>query len=362
MRILTGVLCLSLNASAFAAERAQQLQQSGAKYVGAQGCRSSSCHGGAGPKREQYIIWSQRDFHTKAYAVLITARSQRIAETLGAAPAQTNARCTICHAPFANIAQTRLATGIHAEEGVSCETCHGAAGAWQRGHTRPDWTYATRVGAGMRDLRSLYVRANTCVACHQNVERDVLAAGHPQLFFELDGQSQNEPRHWREEGEWNGPRAWLTGQAVALRETSWAATRGDNNETQLDALLWILGKAAAADPAMPRLPAGDFAAVQSAADAIARRAATWTWSAASVRTLLNTLLGTHREFVDDTVRKEIAAARAKRLVLAIDRLATALQLRLDLKQLWEDVKLPETFNASAFAAHLREVESNALSS
>ena len=41
----------------------------------------------------------------------------------------------------------------------------------------------------MRDLRSFYVRANTCVACHQNLESDLLDAGHPQLLFELDSQS-----------------------------------------------------------------------------------------------------------------------------------------------------------------------------
>ena len=99
---------------------------------------------------------------------------------------------------------------------------------WLRGHTRKDWTYATRVGAGMRDLRNFYVRANTCVACHQNLDADLLAAGHPELTFELDGQSVAEPKHWRDEDPWSGPRAWLVGQAVALREMSWALA---NSET-----------------------------------------------------------------------------------------------------------------------------------
>lgn len=41
----------------------------------------------------------------------------------------------------------------------------------------------------MRDLRNLYARANACVACHQNVDPEILKAGHPELVFELDRQS-----------------------------------------------------------------------------------------------------------------------------------------------------------------------------
>ena len=119
--------------------------------------------------------------------------------------------------------QAQRAASAEPTESVSCESCHGAAGGWLRGHTRPDWTYATRVGAGMRDLKSFYVRANTCVACHQNLDPDIVAAGHPELVFELDGQSAAQPRHWSDPED-SGPRAWLTGQAVALRELSWRLT------------------------------------------------------------------------------------------------------------------------------------------
>jgi hypothetical protein len=96
-----------------------------------------------------------------------------------------------------------------------------------RGHTRKDWNYAMRVTAGMRDLRSLYVRANTCVACHQNLDSDITKAGHPELTFELDGQSVAEPKHWRDDDPFSGVRAWLVGQAVALREISWALSKNE---------------------------------------------------------------------------------------------------------------------------------------
>src|SRR5665213_4200704 len=73
----------------------------------------------------------------------------------------------------------------------------------------------------MRDLQNLYVRANVCGAGHQNVDADILKAGHPELMFELDGQSVAEPKHWSAEKNGNGAQAWLVGQAVALREMSW---------------------------------------------------------------------------------------------------------------------------------------------
>jgi hypothetical protein len=33
-----------------------------------------------------------------------------------------------------------------------------------------------------------------------------LKAGHPELVFELDSQSVNEPKHWRDDDQWVGPR------------------------------------------------------------------------------------------------------------------------------------------------------------
>src|SRR5206468_12575496 len=160
-------------------------------------------------------------FHTRGFAILTNARSQRMAEAIGVGSAETSSRCTSCHSPLQAIAPARLTSGVDPHEGVSCENCHGAEETWLRGHTRKDWRYATRIGAGMRDLRSFYVRANTCVACHQNLESDILKAGHPELTFELDGQSVAEPKHWRDDDPSTGLRAWIVGQAVALRDMSW---------------------------------------------------------------------------------------------------------------------------------------------
>lgn len=342
-------------------------------FVGSAGCKSSGCHGGAGPKRSQYLTWSQKDFHTKAFTILLDARSQRIAEGIGAGPAENSARCTVCHSPFQSVAQARVGPEAHPDEGVSCETCHGAAGGWLRGHTRKDWTYSTRVGAGMRDLRSLYVRATACAACHQYLEPALLKAGHPDLFFELDSQSVTEPKHWKDEGDsWSGLREWLTGQAVALREMSWGLAGIPQNDewsvARWNGLAWICATATSAaaisSPIIPppNTPApSDFTNMQTQADSLARRAATSNWNESTARNLLTALASSENEFSSKGAALPILGQRAKRLVLALDRLTNALnqnrgfKLKIDpeLNQLFQDVKSLDSFDAAAFASHLQ---------
>ncbi|HMG05508.1 MAG TPA: multiheme c-type cytochrome [Chthoniobacterales bacterium] len=356
-----------------AANEPRQIRETGSVFVGSSGCKSSSCHGGAGPKRSQYITWSQKDFHTKAYAILLDARSTRIAQTLQIAEPATNApACTVCHSPFQSVAPNRITHMEHSDEGVSCETCHGAAGGWLRGHTRPDWTYNTRVAAGMRDLRNIYVRANACVACHQYLEPKLLHAGHPDLFFELDGQSVAEPKHWPKGEPWSGLREWLTGQAVALREMSWAlASEPQTDEfsnARWDGLAWLCATATAAasipspvtqPPSAPTR--SDFTSMQMQADALARRASNSNWSDSSARSLLASLASTDAEFTPKGTANQLLGQRAKRLVLALDRLAHALgqsrgaRLKIDaeLNQLFQDVRTLDAFDAIGFAAHLQ---------
>ena len=352
-------------AAAVSAKEPKQSREEGAQFVGAIGCRSSSCHGGAGEKRSQYITWSQKDFHTKAFAILANARSARIAETVGGGEATANTRCTVCHSPFQSVSQSRLAPTAHPDEGVSCETCHGAASPWLRGHTRTDWTYATRLSAGMHDLKSLYVRANTCVACHQNIDHDLLKAGHPPLVFELDSQSLNEPKHWRDDDPWSGARSWLVGQAVALREVTWAvsrrAARDDDEFVHWSSLKWILSKVPLANEDNASLPAmSAFPGIQLEADKIAQDAARLPCTEQSVRELLIALASTEDDFVGKPGDKSLPE-NAKRLVLALDALTRALNanrsapLKIDneLNALRGDVKTPDHFNAAHFVDHLR---------
>ena len=361
-------LCSALWTTALAKEQ-QQASDDNVEFIGSLGCKSSSCHGGAGEKRGQYFIWSQKDFHAKAFAILTAARSARIAEGIGISEAASSTRCTVCHSPFQAVTQTRLVPTARGDEGVSCENCHGAAGPWLRGHTRTDWTYAMRVSAGLRDLRSLYERANACVACHQNIDNDLIKAGHPTLMFELDSQSINEPKHWSEEESLIGAAAWLTGQAVALRETAWHARTDqdpskDSQETSM-ALAWLLSKATAIDPDLPKVlepTSSDLEALQTQGDSLARYAGNWRPKIEILRSILHGLAETDREFVvTGKIGPETLSYRAQRLVLALDRLAAALnavigpqaETAAKLGLLREDIRHRDSFELLKFAADLR---------
>jgi hypothetical protein len=101
--------------------------------------------------------------------------------------------------------------------------------------------------------------------------------------------------------------------------------------------------------------------MQTQADALARRAALSNWSENSARSLLTALASSDGEFTAKGTGVPILGQRAKRLVLALDRLANALnsnrgfrlKVEAELHQLFEDVKTLDSFDAAAFATHLK---------
>ena len=256
-------------------------------------------------------------------------------EALKIAEPTKNASCTTCHAPLQTIAPELLAPNAHVEDGVTCASCHGTGENWLRSHTRTDWTHADRVAAGMHELRNLYGRANICVACHQNIDPELVKVGkHPQLIFELDGQAASEPKHWRESATWHGAQAWYVGQAVALREMSGALANGSADATletpRWQGLLWLLkhcelgdSSTALANLASDPGPAA-FASAVEATDLTAQHSATAGWTNETTKTILKNLAAAHPAFLDATVSKPVQAYRAERLVLAVDRLLASL--------------------------------------
>jgi hypothetical protein len=305
-----------------------------AKFLGANSCSSSSCHGGGGPAQDQFLVWSLRDFHSqRPVATLATARAREIADAAGIADPGTDERCTTCHAPLRAVPANLRGGDFNISEGVSCESCHGPAGNWIRSHTRTDYTRADRAASGMRDLENLYVRANSCVACHQVVAEPLLKAGHPELIFELDDQSVAEPKHWSAAKDGNGAQAWFVGQAVALREMSWELSREksptENEMNRWRALVWLMVRADIIDPNLPQPPdiavrpsTEDFESAQKWGDDLARAAAEISWTDAMTQTALQALADRSADF-HEAVPQPVLARRAERLVLALDRLLAA---------------------------------------
>jgi hypothetical protein len=358
------LFALEGTAAALGADARRSEPQTAARYLGAASCSSSSCHGGAGERRNQFIVWSQRDFHTKASLILTNARSVRIAQSLQIDNAPISPRCTVCHSPLAAISQVRLAHPDQRDAGVSCETCHGPAESWLRSHTRRDYTYAMRVSSGLHDLRNIYVRANTCVACHQVVEKDVLAAGHPPMLFELVTQMKSEPPHWRENT--SSVKAWLTGQAVALRELCWYMSREANADSapetaaQRAALAWLLARVTAADTSLPGIREdAEAGTMQRAADELARRSSVRDFDTAYGGNLVRLFSSYAGDFRDTNPGLgDIVFYRAKRVVLALEAVnQPGPPYSSELRQLIQDVALLSGFDSKAFAQHLESLHS-----
>ena len=201
--------------------------------ISAGSCSASACHGGdnSAPAmwKKSYSIWAVKDRHARAYAVLSGQLAEQIEHNWLAdgerepRPAWRDTRCLGCHAD----ASSEHADPQQWSDGVSCQSCHGAANRWLVPHTLKTFSDDDRQRLGMRNLKDFTARAESCVACHvgsaakpgepfpREVNHDLIAAGHPRLNFELTAFLANMPPHWnRREDE---ATLWAVGQVVATR-------------------------------------------------------------------------------------------------------------------------------------------------
>jgi hypothetical protein len=195
------------------------------KVLGVASCAAMACHhanGTLGSKGSEYSTWVAIDPHARAYRTLFNDRSVRMQELLDPRiKAHENALCLKCHAIEASAGVPRAFRG----DGVGCESCHGPAEHWKATHYLPGFD---RMTPGFIDTRDLAVRAEACARCHvggpggQEVNHDLIAAGHPRLRFEFAAYLANYPRHWRLADEKARhpdfeARAWAIGQIVSAR-------------------------------------------------------------------------------------------------------------------------------------------------
>ena len=357
-------------------------------FMGRNACSSSGCHGGAGAQQNQSLVWSRLDPHARAAATLSSARSGRIAQVLKIPDATVSRDCTSCHAPLHGVPPDLFFKGHGSrdwnvrEEAVSCESCHGPAQNWIRSHTRPDLTRAEKGLDGLRDLTRFYNRANACVACHQVLEPKLIAAGHPELLFELDGQSSAMPRHWEEKDKSYRVKGWIVGQAAGLRElTAQVSAQAKTNAVdagafnQWQSALWIVSRAfpeakvATLGTNWFNLRTNDLAAANAerlaglsdlhrAADAFALEMSLRDHGPEDGLRLLKELSRTGGEFVSAPIGEQQAAMRAERLVLGLDRVSHLIapsadkEMNGELTRLFEMVQARPDFDGKKFSAGL----------
>jgi hypothetical protein len=210
------------------------------KFNGPGSCSSPSCHGGVQARdqttvlQNEYSTWVVRDKHAHAFVNLTNPVGVRIAKIMGLPSPDTAPRCLACHA--LDVPAEDRARTFDLTDGVGCENCHGPASAWLGPHTTRGWNYAKSQELGMYDTRDLVKRSEKCLTCHlgtaeKSVDHELIAAGHPDLYFELDSFMAVMPPHWKEvdTDPWFAVRAMAVGQAVQMREQLKRVARESQN-------------------------------------------------------------------------------------------------------------------------------------
>lgn len=184
--------------------------------IGARSCASTACHGSVHPdprsqradsdfiRRDEYIVWMDRDPHARSLRTLETEPARKMFEALGIKNATGEIidqrgynNCLNCHG--AKIRGEEPDTV--AFESINCESCHGPAEQWRDSHYRAGWSRAA--STGFIDNKQLSTRSQSCAKCHvgaadREVNHDLIAAGHPVLKFDLAAYHEMLPKHWND--------------------------------------------------------------------------------------------------------------------------------------------------------------------
>lgn len=127
------------------------------KYVGITGC---ACHK-MDKVGNQVKIWEKTD-HAKAFLTLQSDKANEIAKKKGLSkPASESPECLKCHVTGYG---KDLEKTFKVEQGVQCESCHGAASAYKTLHAKPE-NKEKAVKAGLilgKDDEKL------CTQCHNS--------------------------------------------------------------------------------------------------------------------------------------------------------------------------------------------------
>jgi hypothetical protein len=215
-----------------------------AMHLGVASCANSVCHGRAAAVdqgnvlQNEYRTWAKYDNHSRAYTILKTNDSKRIADNMGIQDASQAAECLACHSDTtpANLQGAKF----HISDGIGCEVCHGGAENWIDSHyggntiTAADSALArhqANLKNGLSPTEDPAFTATLCQSCHlgnanQLANHEMMAAGHPRLRFELDTWLALMPPHHSDDADYHhrgkssvATTRWLAGRIQAAQDS-----------------------------------------------------------------------------------------------------------------------------------------------
>lgn len=147
-------------------------------YVGVQMCKL--CH----KKKElgdQFDLWTNTA-HSRAFYTLGTPEAIEIAANLGINDPQQSGKCLRCHSSCHVSTEEKVATDLRLEDGVQCESCHGAGEGYMYLEVMEDLEEA-------KDKGLVMPTEETCRKCHNpesptyNPKRDITPDGKTVDFY-----------------------------------------------------------------------------------------------------------------------------------------------------------------------------------
>ncbi len=156
-RVLTGITMCAVSLFVGAAHAADASKADPANYAGLKSCKM--CH-----KKEasgnQYGKWVAGP-HSKTFEVLGTAEAKAVAAKLGIDDPQQSGKCLKCHSTAYHWTETVQTEKIKVEEGVTCESCHGAGKNYKSKTTMK--SHEASIAGGM-----VYPATDSCTLCHND--------------------------------------------------------------------------------------------------------------------------------------------------------------------------------------------------
>jgi hypothetical protein len=138
-------------------------QEATHEFVGAKTC--GMCHKSA-KQGEQLPIW-EKSAHSKAYETLKTEKADKIAKEKGfTTKAVETEACLKCHVSGYNVDAKLIGKKFSMEDGVQCETCHGAGGDYKSLKIMKDVKLAE--SNGLKVYTTKEDRVALCKSCHNS--------------------------------------------------------------------------------------------------------------------------------------------------------------------------------------------------
>jgi len=159
----------------------EEMQKMEHAYVGVKGCKK--CH--MSQTGNQFKTW-EKGPHAKAFETLKGDAAKKIAADKGLGDPSQEAACLRCHVTGYGL-DKKLTEKIQIEDGVGCESCHGAGADWIDKEIHLDRAAAVKHGFHVADEK-------TCLQCHNQDSPSYVEFNYEERLKSIDHMIPNDKR------------------------------------------------------------------------------------------------------------------------------------------------------------------------